>query len=105
HVGVEVLTLVTRVVAAEVAFRVLLGALHRAGQEAAAERRERNESDTQLAQERDDARLEVALPERVLALQGRDRVHGMRAADRLLAGLGEAEEADLALAHELGHRT
>ena len=49
-------------------------------------------------------RLEVALPERVLALQRRDRVHGVRAADRLLAGLGEAEEADLALAHEVGHR-
>ena len=31
-------------------------------------------------------------------------MHGVRAADRLLAGLGEAEEADLALAHEVGHR-
>ena len=30
-------------------------------------------------------------------------MHGVRAADRLLARLGESEEADLALAHELGH--
>ena len=48
--------------------------------------------------------LEVALPQRVLALQRRDRVHGVGAADRSLAGLGEAEEAHLALANEVGHR-
>jgi hypothetical protein len=30
-------------------------------------------------------------------------VHGVRAADRLLAGLGEPEVADLPLAHERRH--
>ena len=104
HVRVEVLALIARIAAAEVALRILLGALHGAGEEAAAERRERHEADAELAQQRDDARLEVALPQRVLALQRRDRMHGVRAADRLLARLGQAEEAHLALAHELGHR-
>ena len=37
-------------------------------------------------------------------LHGRDRVHGVRAADRLGAGLGEADVADLALLHQFGHR-
>jgi hypothetical protein len=32
-------------------------------------------------------------------------VHGVRAADRLGGGLGEADVQDLALLHELGHRT
>src|SRR6185437_390441 len=57
----------------------------------------------QLAQQRDDTGLEVPLPQRVLALQRRDRVHGVRAADRLLARLGETEEANLPVVHEAGH--
>ena len=104
HVRVEVLALIARIAAAEVALRIFLGALHRAGEKAAAERRERHEADAELAQQRNDARLEVALPQRVLALQRRDRMHGVRAADRLLARFGEAEEAHLPFAHELGHR-
>ena len=104
HVRVEVRAPIPRIAAAEIARRVLLGTLHIPGEEAAAERRERHEADAELAQQRDDTRFEVALPQRVLALERRDRVHGVGAADRILASLGEAEEADLPLAHELGHR-
>src|SRR5262245_15725750 len=103
HIGVEVRALVARIVAPVVALGILLGALDGAGEEAAAERRERDEPDAELAQQRDDARLEIALPQRVLALEDRDRMHGLGAPDRALAGLGEAEEADLARAHQVGH--
>ncbi len=49
-------------------------------------------------------RLEVSLPERVLALHRADRVHGVGAANGPLAGLGQSEEAHFPLAHEVGHR-
>src|SRR5439155_20607095 len=62
HVGVEVLALVTRIAAAVVVLRIFLRTPHRPGQEPAAERREWDETDAELAQQRDDARLEVALP-------------------------------------------
>ncbi len=48
--------------------------------------------------------LEIALPQRVLALQHRYRVHGVGAADRPLARFREAEEAHLSLAYHVGHR-
>ena len=53
HVRVEILALIARIAAAEVAFRILLGALHRAGEKSAAERRERDETDAELAQQRE----------------------------------------------------
>ena len=48
--------------------------------------------------------LGIARPHRVLGLQGGDRVHGMRPPDGVGRRLGQAEEAHLALGHELGHR-
>jgi len=104
HVFVEVLALQARVIPAEVAFRERLGALDGAGEEAAAERSERHEADAELAQERDDARLEVPLPERVLALQRRDWVHRMGASNGLFAGLRQAEVANLASSNQISHR-
>src|SRR5262249_61893222 len=98
--GLEVRALIARVASPVVALRIFLGALHHAGQEPAAERRERHESNAELAHQRDDSRLEVALPQRVLALERRDRVHRVRAAYRLLPGLGQAEMPHLALADE-----
>ena len=53
HVGVEVLALIARVVAAEVVVGILLGALDGAGQESAAQRRERHEADAEIAQQRE----------------------------------------------------
>ena len=56
------------------------------------------------SQRRQDLRLGLAPPQRVLALQRRDRLDGVRAADRLHAGLGQAEVLDLALADQFLHR-
>ena len=47
----------------EVAFRIFFRALHRSRQKSAAERREREQADAEFAQQRDDARLEIPLPE------------------------------------------
>ena len=61
-IGVEVLALVARIEPPVVALRIVLGALCVAGQEAAAERRKRNEADPELAQDRNDVVFEIALP-------------------------------------------
>ena len=50
------------------------------------------------------AGLRVAGPQRVLGLHRCDRVHGMGAAQQAAADLGQAQVADLALGHQLGHR-
>ena len=49
HVGVEIIAFIARVVAAEIAFRIILGALDPAGQEAAAQRAERHQPDAEFA--------------------------------------------------------
>ena len=48
--------------------------------------------------------LEVACPQRPLALQRRDRMNGTRPLDGLGARLGQAEIAHLAGLDQLGHR-
>ena len=73
------------------------------GEEALAERAERHEADPELLERRQDLLLGLAPPERVLALQGGDRLDGVGAADRLHARLGEAEVPDLARLDQLLH--
>ena len=68
----------------------------RAGEEALAQRAERHEADAEFFERRQDLLLRLAPPQRIFALQRRDRLHRMRAADRLRAGLGQAEVLDLA---------
>jgi hypothetical protein len=105
-VAVEVLALQARVVLrAEVVRRVVLGTLGGAGQEAAAERAERHEADPQFAQDGQHVRLEVAFPDRILALQRRHGLHGVGAADRRGARLGQPEVQHLAFADQVFHRT
>src|SRR6185312_1252151 len=87
-----------------VAFRIFLGALHRASEKAAAQWAEWDETDAELTQQRNDARLEVALPQRILALKSRYRVYGVGASYRFLACFRESEKASLASVHEVGHR-
>src|SRR3712207_8728477 len=53
------------------------------------------EPDPQLTARREDLRLDVARPQRVLGLQRGDRVRVVRAAQRLGARLAQAEVADL----------
>ena len=71
--------------------------VNRAGEEPLAERAEGDEADSELLERRQDRVLGLTPPERVLALEGGDRLDRMRPADRLDAGLGEAEVPDLAL--------
>ena len=48
--------------------------------------------------------LGLAPPQRIFALQRGDRLHRVRAADRLHAGFGQAEVLDLAFADQVLHR-
>src|SRR5579875_1916384 len=72
HIRVEVLPLKTRVIMTPIGFGVLLGAFYVAGEKAAAERGERHQTDSELVQGRNDILLQIALPERIFALQRRD---------------------------------
>ena len=73
-------------------------------QEALAERAEGDEADPQLLERRQDVRFRLPPPQRVFALQRRDRLDRMRAADGLHAGLREAEVLHLALLDQVLHR-
>src|SRR5207302_8238876 len=78
-------------------------ALDPSGEEAAAERTVGDEADPELAAGRQDLLLRVAAPQRVFALQRRDRVDRVRATDRRRRCLGQAEKPHLALLHEVRH--
>ena len=80
-----------------------VGRLEAAGQEAAAQRAVGHEADAQLAHRLQQLVLDVAGPQRVLGLQRADRVRGVRAADGLGRGLGQAQEAHLARLDQLAH--
>ena len=58
-----------------------------AGEEPLAERAEGDQADPELLQGRDDLGLGLPPPQRVLGLQGGDRLDGVGASDRLWAGL------------------
>src|SRR5262249_51342199 len=75
-----------------------------AAEEAAAERAVGDEADAELAAGGEDAVFRIAAPQRVLALQRRDRMDLAGAAHGLDARFGEAEIADLSFLHELRHR-
>src|SRR5581483_9677767 len=104
HVALEVLALEARVVAPEVVVVQLVRRGEATGEEAAAEWAVRDEPDAELAQRVEDVALEIARPDRVLRLQRGDRVHGMRAPDRLGRRLREAEVTHLPGGDELSHR-
>src|SRR6185437_17174873 len=104
HVRIKIRALKARIAPAEITFRIFIRALHCAGKESPAQRAERNEADAEMTQQRDDARLEVALPQRILALQCRYRVHGMSAPYGLLTRFRKSEKANLAGVHEISHR-
>src|SRR6266536_3355709 len=80
----------------------VLGGADLAGQKAVAERGVRDEADTEAAQQREQFGLGVAGPQRVLGLQRGERVDGVGAADRVRAGLGQADVAHLALGDQVG---
>ena len=67
-----------------------------AGEEALAQRAEGDEADAEFFERGQDLLFGLAPPERVLALQGGDGLHGVGAADGLRAGFGQAEVLHLA---------
>ena len=99
----QVLAAEARAVAAEVALVELFGRGEAPREKAPSEGRVGDEPDPELNERGHDPRLEIARPQRVLALQRGYLVHGVRASDRLDARLGEADVADLALRDQLGH--
>ena len=68
-----------------------------AGEEAHAQRAPADEADAQFLAQRKHLRFRTAPQHRILVLDRRHRVHGMRAADRLQPGFGQAVMTHLAL--------
>src|SRR5690606_11991272 len=93
-----------RVVATPVVGGEILDLLDRTREEAAAERAVRDEADAELAAHGQHFLRDVARPQRVLALQGCDRMHARRPPDRARGRLGQPEEAYLALLYQTRHR-
>ena len=75
-----------------------------ARQQAAAERRVGDNLDAERAARGHDFGLDVARPHRPLLLDAVDRVHGVRAANRVGACLGQRNAARLAGGDLRGHR-
>lgn len=96
QIGLEILSGEAWVLLAPVVVGKVFDGADLAGEEAVSERGVRNKADAQLAQQRKQLGLWVAGPQGVLRLQRCDLVHGVRAADRGGAGLGQADVADLA---------
>src|SRR3989441_4917614 len=102
QVALEVLSDEARVSLAPVVVGEVVNGADLAGEKAVTERGVGNEADAQLAQQRQQVGLWVAGPQGVLRLQRCDRVHGVGAADRVGACLGQADVADLALGDQPG---
>ena len=102
QVGLEVVALEARLVAAEVVRGEIVDGRVGAGQEAPADGAVGHDSDAEGAGRRDDLSLDAAREERPLALQRRDRVHGAGGAQRVGADLAEADVPDLSLRDEFG---
>ena len=76
-----------------------------AREEALAQRAERNEADAEFLERRQHLLLGLPPPQRVFALECRDRLDGVGATDRLHACFGEAEVLDLAFLNQVLHRS
>ena len=77
----------------------------RAGEEPARQRAEGDARDAQLPARVQHGDLDVARPQRVLALDRRHRMDAMRPANRRGRHLAQPDGPDLALAHEVGQGT
>ena len=77
------------------------GRVDGSGEEALAERAVGDEADAELGEDGDDVVLPVAPPQRVLALDGGDGMHGVGPADRVGGCFGEPEVSDLPGVDEL----
>ena len=76
-----------------------------AREEAFAQRAKRNESDPEFLERRDHFRFRLSPPQRIFALQRRDRLNLVGATDRLHAGFRKSEVLHLALLNQILHRS
>ena len=97
--GAETRHTAAKVGAVELCVRVDL-----ASQEALAQRAERNESDPKLLKGRHHCLFRLAPEQRVLALERRDWLNGVSAANRLRARFRKAEVLHLAFMNQILHR-
>src|SRR5439155_12918986 len=74
-------------------------------EEALSERTERNEADSKLLERRQHFLLGLAVPERVFALHGGNRLNGVRATDGPCCCFRKPEVLDLALLNEVLYGT
>ena len=75
------------------------------GEEAFAQRAERNEADPEFLQSWNHLRFRLAPPQRVFALERGHRLDGVRAADRLHSSLGKAKVLYLACPNQILYRS
>ena len=94
---------IARIVAPPVMRGQIIETAYTPRQKPPAERAVRHEADAMLATGGKDVVLDIALPDRIFALQRGDRMDFRGAAHGLGGGFGEADVADLALLHQLGH--
>src|SRR6185436_6087706 len=96
----QVLPLETRIGPAPVVLREIIEVLDLAGEKAAAERAVSHDPAAELPAGEEDPVLDIAAPQRVLRLEGRDRMHRRRPAQGVGRRLGETEMAHLPLFHQ-----
>src|SRR6266545_6839367 len=104
QVLLEVLALKAWMVLAPVAVGDVFGTLYLACEESPAERTVGDEADPELAHGGQDLVLHVAAPQRVLRLEGGDRMHRVCAPYRLGGRLGQPEKPHLPCTHQIRHR-
>ena len=101
----EIIGTEARLVPARIVRRQILGTAEASGKKTATERAISDEGDTEFARRRQNVvGLDVARPERKLALQCGDRMHRVCPPQRFGPNLREAEVADFARRHQLAHR-
>src|SRR5512135_3387715 len=105
QVLLEVLSLEPRPLATPVVRWQILEAAQLAGEEAAAKRAVRDEADAQFPDGREQLVLRDAAPQRILGLQGGNRVYRVRPADGRGHRLGQAEVTHLPLPYQFRHGT
>jgi hypothetical protein len=101
EISLPVLRGEARELVAEVRLLEGRGLVDLAGEKPSSEGAEGHEPDAHLLERRKDLLLGLSPPERVLALQNGDRLHGVGAADGRHGGLRHAEVPDLALRNQV----
>lgn len=103
-IGREIIALKTRVLPPPVILRQFIKTSERASQETATKRRVRDKANAERPASWQNLILNIPLPQRILALQRRNRRNSSRAAQRFWASLGQADMLDFPFGDQLRHR-